>query len=127
MSITTDRVMFFYENAGWSYDPETQTPDEGHWETARHLAKAEEWAHENGIEFLWVPDEDGFAFGLRAMVWGCIAGPCRDHHFDNIETEASLWGIEFADGTSWVTDPYAIVVEAELASQIAYQRGAMRS
>jgi hypothetical protein len=118
-----EREQFFYDNAGWCYDPVEETPEEGHVNTAKHLARAEQWAHDVGIEFQWWPDED--APPLH-RAYGCVAG-----HMPNwaepIEVEASLWGIEFEDGQSYLTDPYAQVVEAELASEIAFQRGLVRS
>ena len=38
--LTVDQL-FFYENAGYSYDPKTETPEQGRIRCARDLADAE--------------------------------------------------------------------------------------
>lgn len=47
---------FFLRNAGYSYDPKTQTPQQGRSETARKLAKAERDARALGYTFQWADD-----------------------------------------------------------------------
>jgi hypothetical protein len=44
---------FFYEHAGYVYDPKTQTAEEGRRATAKALANAEQWAWDNNYEFEW--------------------------------------------------------------------------
>ena len=55
----TAAVRFFYDHAGWSYHPDTETPHEGRLRGARALAKAERWAQEAGISFYWDFDTEG--------------------------------------------------------------------
>jgi hypothetical protein len=47
---------FFYDNAGWSHDPETETLEEAKIRNARQLAQAEEWAGVHGLTYVWVDD-----------------------------------------------------------------------
>lgn len=47
---------FFYDHAGYSYDPATETPDEGRRRTAADLARAEAWAKAQGHTYEWGPD-----------------------------------------------------------------------
>jgi hypothetical protein len=116
-----EREQFFYDNAGWSYDSLTETPEEGHVNTAKHLANAERWAAENDIEFVWERDPEEL---IPAYV--CLAGSYPEL-CGCMDVEAALAGVTFEEGQSWLTDPYAQVVEAELASEIAFQRGLVRS
>jgi hypothetical protein len=48
---------FFYQHAGWSYHPTTETAEQGRRRSAATLATAEVWARDNGIEFEWEDDE----------------------------------------------------------------------
>lgn len=47
---------FFYDHAGWSYDPKKETSEEGKRRTAAELTKAEQWASDNDYEFVWSDD-----------------------------------------------------------------------
>jgi len=51
--------LFFRRNAGYSYNPKTQTKAAGHAACARRLAKAERDARALGYTFSWAHDEDG--------------------------------------------------------------------
>lgn len=57
----TTQEQFFYGNAGYSHDPETQTEDEGHIESAKRYALAETWLGQSGhtFETHHDPDADG--------------------------------------------------------------------
>src|SRR5437868_9324767 len=54
--LTTDQF-FFYQNAGYSYDPKTETADKGRIRCAVELARAEKYARNLGWEFEWEWDE----------------------------------------------------------------------
>jgi hypothetical protein len=104
--LRADAVAFFHEQAGYSYDPATETPEQGQQRCAEALAAAEAWLMEQaGHTVEWLPDED------EANQWGCIVriDPRR---------EASLWGIGFADDAEPWGQPYARVVVAELAQEL---------
>jgi hypothetical protein len=69
VSNLTQNQQFFYDNAGFSYDPKTQTPEEGRRECALKLAEAEDVfieAHRLGkAECRWEMDE----FCLEEFPW----------------------------------------------------------
>jgi hypothetical protein len=49
-------IQFFYQHAGWGYDPDTETPEEGRRRSAISLAKAEAWAKDNEVTYKWEDD-----------------------------------------------------------------------
>ena len=57
----TPAEQFFFDNAGYSYNPETETPEQGRTRCAQRLAEAEEEADRRGWWVEWVDDgeEDG--------------------------------------------------------------------
>jgi hypothetical protein len=127
MAATNDPVAFFYENAGYGYNPSFETEEQGRQRGAESLAKAEQWAKDEELEYVWVDDphisEDYFEFEADKQhvrehgAVGCILyRPCPDHGTDckHAEQLASLWGItESLDNRE--RDAYRRVVEAELA------------
>lgn len=105
----TNDERFFYDNAGYSHDPKTQTEEQGHVETAQALARAELFAVENGWIFTWELDphadpNDWDGEGpMGEEAWGCILTVPGDSRTE------SLWSI-------WdPTREYQRVVQAELA------------
>ena len=54
----TKQQQFFYENAGFSYDPATETQGQGKERCAIALANAETWAVQEGLQFEVEPDRD---------------------------------------------------------------------
>jgi hypothetical protein len=98
----TKPEQFFYDNAGFSYNPATETIEQGKVKGAKSLAQAEAYAAEQGWIYEWTPDQPGFEEeGTNAEV-------CTLYGIDGIAL-ASLCGI------SGATDNYRRVVEAELA------------
>ncbi len=104
---------FFYEHAGYSYDPTSETRTQGRRRCARRLARAEAKASQLGFTFEW--DYDGMDSSQwtderdpATPTWQCL---CRNAAG---EVVSSLCGIDFTDGKPW-GDPYQRVVEAELA------------
>jgi hypothetical protein len=101
---------FFYENAGTSYNPKTETEDEGRRRGAIELAAAEAWAESEGIEFEWEFDQEtsytDYEDESPDTVYECALA--RDADRDVL---ASLCGIGDA------TDEYRRVVNAELAME----------
>lgn len=49
---------FFYDHAGYSYRPETETRRQGRRRSARRLAEAEAYAKEHGWSVNWADDWD---------------------------------------------------------------------
>lgn len=104
-------VAFFFEHAGLSYDPATETPDQGRRRSAQAYADAESWAGEIGATFEWSDDwsidheaefdcyDNGGPETCESLVMLSASG----------EILASLYCVDDA------TDDYRRVVEAELA------------
>jgi len=112
---------FFYTNAGYSYDPKTETAEQGRMHGAMELAKAERWARENGYTYVWEDDgctevqrDDGTWEQLPAV--GCaMHAPLDDSQWRNNPIPCqSLGGITESDDAS-ERRAYRRVVEAELA------------
>lgn len=97
---TTPAEEFFYENAGYSYDPRVETREKGRRRCAVALARAEAWAREQEVDVVWEADWEG---------WSCLLA-----HPDG--RVASLHAIEF--GEQGEDDPYRRVVQAELALEL---------
>lgn len=107
-----DAIRFFWHHAGTSYRPGVETVDEGRHRGAVALARAEQWADENGVVFEWAPDWDVVD---HAAEYDCYdeGGPesCETCTAldENGDVLASLGCIDDA------TDEYRRVVQAELA------------
>jgi hypothetical protein len=105
--------LFFYRNAGFSYDPKTQSKQQGRAETARKLAKAERDARALGYTFIW---SDDWEVGSHVKQYGSESYPaepttCEYCQIIDAEgrSQGSLGCIDDA------TREYRRVVEAELA------------
>lgn len=98
----TPTEQFFFDNAGYSYDPKVETLEQGRAKCAQRLAAAEAEADRRGLWVEWVDDdeEDG------APRWCALL---RD---SNSAILNSLGGIDVCAG------PYARVVAAELAADV---------
>lgn len=105
---------FFWENAGWSYHPDKQTPEQGRTEGAQLLAAAEAFARDAGMRFKWEhethPDRSGIEHD--GPLWMCSAyvGGEEVEHLGNIDLGD---GVDPWTGSEGHT--YARVIEAELA------------
>lgn len=104
-SMLTNAEEFFYNHAGFSYDPISETREEGRVRCAKRLAAAEQWAKDENVSYEWLENthDDGF-LGSPETCEVLIA----THH----NHEAILGGIDDA------TDDIRRVVEAELALQL---------
>ncbi len=105
-NLTSD-AQFFYDNAGYSYDPKAETPTEGRTLRALNLAAAEGFARAAGVSFEWVPDP----YADEPDQWGCKLYDAAG------QVQQSLWAIDFGPGGSPWGDPYRRVVEAELSAE----------
>ena len=106
---------FFYDNAGYSWNPVTETQDEGRTRCARELADAEARGRDAGLSFDWSIDQDGdsrdYAKGARYALWQCVCLNAEG------EAVAYLGGVDFGRNGSPHSDNYRRVVEAELAQE----------
>ena len=98
----TPAEQFFFDNAGYSYDPKTETPEQGRAKCAQRLAEAEAEADRRGWWVEWTDDgeEDG------AQRWCALL---RD---SGSAVLGSLGGLDVCAG------PYTRVVAAELAADV---------
>lgn len=104
-------VAFFYEHAGYGYDPKTETPEQGRQRGAEELAKAEAWARENGYRFEW--EHDGYAdrSGIEhdGPLWVCLMLDAGG------DVQDALGGIDLGENGTPGRVAGARVIEAELA------------
>ena len=101
----TRAELFFRTNAGYSYDPATETEELGRWRTARELAAAETYAKAHGWTYEWGED---WADTPPEDVWNSEYSEYCLLLVDG-EQKQSLCGI-------WDATPeYRRVIEAELA------------
>lgn len=116
----TKDEQFFYDHAGFSYDPATETAEQGHQRTARNLAGAERWARANGYELV-VEDEPNYASAADEQVERIEAGESVYVGARLVSAEgttvAALGGIE----VEGYDDPYLRAVGAELADEARYE------
>lgn len=106
--------LFFYENAGWGYNPATETPDQGRRLCAVQLELAERIARNLGYGFEWSidTDTDSSNFSDDPEPWALWVCDMTDSESVTVQ---SLGGVDFGrDGLPSDND-YARVVQAELA------------
>lgn len=110
---TEKAYAFFFENAGYSYDPKTETVDQGRARCASELVKAEQWATAEGYCYQWSIDpeidssnfSDEEPYALWQVVMMDSAGAVVQ----------SLGGVCFGPGGEPWGNNYRRVCEAELA------------
>lgn len=109
--------LFFLRNAGFSYDPKTQTPQQGKAATARKLAKAERDARALGYTFEWDFDLDGCQ-GCDCTSQECVCSTGADHETLSCICRDSCGTV--VQSLSSICEPsreYRRIVEAELAEE----------
>lgn len=103
---------FFYEQASLSYDPKTETSEQGRRKCARRLAQAEAFAKYHRMRFEWSKDDitnrEFTEEGPEYRLWQVCA------YLDG-SVCGSLGGVDFGQNGRPKTDPYGRAVEAELA------------
>ena len=111
-------VQFFAEHAGFSHDPQTETPEQGRARGAARLANAEAWARDSGCSFAWEidpyvdsSDHETEDDGPPHALWMCVM---RDAEGAVI---GSLGGVDFGRDVEPWGDPYRRVCEAETACE----------
>jgi hypothetical protein len=112
----TENERFFFDNAGYGYDPQTETQDQGHTRCAVVLAAAEAAGNIAGYRFQWNIDSD-----CDSSDWS-DEKPAYDQYELIGYNEAgdvigALGCIDFGRDGSPTRDNYARVCEAEMALQ----------
>lgn len=111
---------FFFDNAGYSYDPKTETQDQGRERFAKQYAAAEAWARDNGYSFNWEidPGIDSSDFSNERPAWQLYQVTMFNSDGEVVD---SMGGVDFGrDGTPW-GDNYRRVCEAEMSVCIMVQ------
>lgn len=105
---------FFYQHAGWGYNPTTETPEEGRRAGAEALADAERWARETGVWFRWESELGWIDHVAEYDTYDAEPETCEAciAYDEDGEVVASLGCIDDA------TPQYRRVVEAELALEV---------
>lgn len=106
---------FFYDNACYSYDPKTQSPEEGRAQCALLLAIAEREASDAGCSFQWNHDDTTSAeFSDEEPAYLLYVCTMYD---GNAVAVGCVGGVDFGpDGTPY-SNEYRRVMEAELAQE----------
>lgn len=113
----TKQEQFFFDHAGYSYDPKKETQYEGQVRCARELAVAETRAQDAGFEYEWSDDwmvgSHKEYFGKGSAYEDGEPNTCESCVLRDADGEilASLGCIDDADAN------YRRVVEAELAEE----------
>lgn len=115
---------FFYVHAGYSFDPKTETSEDGRRRGALALARAEGWGTLQGWETRW---EDDWSVGSHVKFYGSEGYPsepdsCETAFLEDSEGTvlASLSCIDGADGN------YRRVISAELVLEAMDPMGTVR-
>jgi hypothetical protein len=110
-----DAERFFHEHAGYSYDPTTETPEQGRRRCAAALAEAEAWGKDVGVVFSW---EDDWNVGSHVDEFDAY-----DAEPETCETALARWGALLASlgCVDDADDDYRRVVQAELADELRFE------
>jgi len=108
----TEAEAFFWANAGWSYMPGQETPEQGRMEGAKRLAAAEQWLKDEGGNATWEVDQ---VHDREECNYVCCVAVCCECGRKCCcgERSAVLGGIDAEE-----EDNYRRVVEAELALEL---------
>ena len=115
-------VEFFKAQAGYGYNPETETPDEGKQRCAEQLAQAETLAKQLGYFAVWEQDQDG-CVGCDCQSPDCACSNGDEHEclvcllYDGSKPldEGVMWPVASLGSVCQPSREYMRVVEAELA------------
>jgi hypothetical protein len=111
-------IQFFWDNAGFCYNPKTETKDEGRYRSAMQLVQAELEGTHQGFSFVWDVDDidsSDFSDDTPHELFYCT---CLDYRGDVL---SSLGGVDFGPNTQPWSHDYRRVVEAELALEALTQ------
>lgn len=118
----TPQERFFYTHAGYSYNPPTETKEQGRIRCAIALARAETEGLAAGLEAVWEADYDPDTSWLtdedrpHASFQVChVYHNIDEARYRSVRPLTSLWGIHEDD--RYPCEPYRRVVRAELFAE----------
>ena len=111
----TTAEQFFFDNAGYSWNPDSESQQQGRTRTAQALARAEQYARNLGWSYEW---SDDWGVGSHKKYYG--AGSAYDEHEPNSCEQCLLFDEEHhvMESLGCIDDAdsaYRRVIEAELA------------
>ena len=117
--LMTKDEQFFYDNAGYSYDPASETPEQGREHCARELARAEVYGREQEWEVEWRADSDADESFIESWEPTEQAEWNESEHCAEVAILRNSAGEILAScGGIWdVSREYRRVMEAELMSE----------
>lgn len=123
----TKQEQFFYDNAGYTRNPKTQTEQQARAHSARLLARAETWARDEGYRYNWEIESESAesVYGTACPNADCNDPHCMSTHYDPT-ADFYVCIIEDKDGNAVdslgmieaPTREYRRVIEADLAIAI---------
>lgn len=115
--ILREATAFFHANAGYGYDPKTETAEQGRKRCAVSLARAERDARSAGITFEWGYDPDG-CIGCDCGQSDCKCSTGEDHEvLDCVARDRDGVIVASLGAICEPSREYRRVVEAELAQE----------
>jgi|ERR1019366_5479248 hypothetical protein len=106
---------FFYEHAGWSYQPPNETSEQGKRRCAKELSEAfNEFRNENTYVSWHIDEIDSSDFDSDSEPRPLY---CATLYYGT-KIVGSLGGIDISDSS----DPYAKVIEAEMWQEFTHDR-----
>ena len=116
----TQAEQFFYDNAGYSYDPKTETQENGRLRCAQAMAEAEAYVQKHGLEYVWEDDQDGcIGCDCGSEECSCCTGESHETLCCLLKDPETGNVLASCGGICGVTAEYRRVMEAELALEAA--------
>lgn len=121
VKVLTPTELFFFDNAGYSYNPKKETAQQGRIQCAKDLAFAELTAERMQWSYSWIWDTD------PDLSWMSEEERSQEHEtFVCILNDADGNWLESLGGITDPSNDYRRVIEAELAAEALAHLNAMR-
>lgn len=128
--VLTSDELFFFENAGWSYEPKKESAQAGRIRCAKDLAHAEQVAEQLNWSYLWDWDNDDYQGSLGDHEYWCnLEARGVSHEHEILWCQLRDAEDNVLESLGGIIDPdtqYRRVIEAELADEALSHLNAMR-